>query len=130
MARSSGSGGTGLGIFLRAHREGVTPEAAGLPVGPGLRRTPGLRREELATLAGVSVDYYVRLERGKETHPSPAVVDALARALLLDAAEHEHLRVLVARAAGAADLKPPATAPETILPGVGLLLERLRPFPA
>jgi transcriptional regulator with XRE-family HTH domain len=64
-----------------------------------MRRTPGLRREEVATLAGVSIDYYTRLERGKETRPSPAVADALARALKLDRDEHEHLRALAARAA-------------------------------
>ncbi|MBT2232382.1 helix-turn-helix transcriptional regulator [Nonomuraea sp. NEAU-A123] len=62
-------GGTELGCFLRARRTQVTPEEAGLKVGPGLRRTPGLRREELATLAGVSIDYYIRLERGKEARP-------------------------------------------------------------
>ncbi|MEU1408284.1 helix-turn-helix transcriptional regulator [Streptomyces sp. NPDC005728] len=97
--RQSGSGGSELGTFLRAHRTKVTPEQAGLPAGRGLRRTPGLRREELATLAGVSVDYYVRLERGRETNPSPSVVDALARALQLDPMGHEHLRELVTRSA-------------------------------
>ena len=77
-------GGSELGRFLRARRARVTPEEVGLTAGAGLRRTPGLRREELATLAGISIDYYTRLERGKETHPSPSVVDALARALLLE----------------------------------------------
>ncbi|WP_181805195.1 helix-turn-helix domain-containing protein, partial [Streptomyces shenzhenensis] len=72
-----------LARFLRARRTQITPDQVGLPAGPGLRRTPGLRREELATLAGVSIDYYTRLERGKETRPSPAVVDSLARALRL-----------------------------------------------
>ncbi len=67
---------TELGRFLRARREGVRPQDAGLPPGTGSRRTPGLRREEIATLAGVSIDYYTRLERGRETRPSPAVVDA------------------------------------------------------
>ncbi|MFE6822234.1 helix-turn-helix domain-containing protein [Streptomyces sp. NPDC057690] len=128
--RQNDSGGTELGTFLRAHRATVTPGSVGLPTGPGARRTPGLRREELATLAGVSVDYYVRLERGKETNPSPPVVDALAGALLLDSAEHEHLRVLVARAAGAAALQPSDHSAETILPGIALLLDHLRPFAA
>lgn len=64
----------------------------GLPAGPGLRRTPGLCREELATLARISIDYYTRLERGKETHPSPSVVDSFAAALRLQEDEHEHLR--------------------------------------
>ena len=63
---------TELGRFLRTRRAGVRPDDVGLPAGPGTRRTPGLRREELATLAGVSIDYYTRLERGKETRPSPA----------------------------------------------------------
>ncbi|MET7775484.1 MULTISPECIES: helix-turn-helix transcriptional regulator [Streptomyces] len=131
MARERPNGnGTELGTFLRAHREGVTPEEAGLPAGPGLRRTPGLRREELATLAGVSVDYYVRLERGKETHPSPAVVDAIARALLLGPAAHEHLRELVARAAGSATVGSDTETVRTVRPGTELLLENLRPFPA
>lgn len=64
---------TELGRFLRARREGVRPQDAGLPPGTGSRRTPGLRREEIATLAGMSIDYYTRLERGRETRPSPAV---------------------------------------------------------
>ncbi|MFC7646345.1 helix-turn-helix domain-containing protein [Streptosporangium lutulentum] len=78
-----------LGEFLRARREVTTPEQAGLPdVGP--RRTPGLRREEVATLADVSTDYYVRLEQGREHHPSERVLDALVRVLCLgpDAAAH------------------------------------------
>jgi len=92
-------GGSELGSFLRARRARVTPEDVGLTAGSGLRRTPGLRREELATLAGISIDYYVRLERGKETRPSASVVDSLARALLLGDDELEHLRILAARAA-------------------------------
>jgi len=118
--------GSELGRFLRARRAEVTPAEAGLPPGTGLRRTPGLRREELATLAGVSVDYYTRLERGKETRPSPAVVDALARALRLDETEHEHLHELAARRL---PLRP-AVPSRTVSPGVKLLLESLRPNPA
>ncbi|MFF4653378.1 helix-turn-helix domain-containing protein [Streptomyces sp. NPDC001380] len=93
------------------------------------RRTPGLRREELATLAGVSIDYYTRLERGRETRPSPAVVDSLARALLLHEEEHEHLRRLAARAARTAP-EPPAAPSRTVRPGIRILLEHLRPGPA
>lgn len=80
-----------LGEYLRARRALVRPEQAGLPVA-GRRRVAGLRREEVAMLAGVSADYYVRLEQGRERHPSAQVVDALARALQLDedAAEHLH----------------------------------------
>lgn len=123
------SGGTELGRFLRARREEVTPAEAGLTVGPGLRRTPGLRREELATLAGVSVDYYTRLERGRETRPSPAVVDALARALRLGQVEHEHLLELAVRAARHLP-DPPAAPSRSVKPGIKVLLESLRPHPA
>ncbi|MEU7561297.1 helix-turn-helix transcriptional regulator [Streptomyces eurythermus] len=123
------SEGAELGRFLRARRNRTSPRQAGLTVGPGLRRTPGLRREELATLAGISVDYYVRLERGKETRPSPAVLDALARALRLDDQEHQHLRELAARAARYAPEPPPAPS-RTVRPHLRLLLETLRPYPA
>jgi transcriptional regulator with XRE-family HTH domain len=124
-----GSGGSELGRFLRARRGQITPAEAGLVVGPGLRRTPGLRREEIATLAGVSVDYYTRLERGRENHPSPAVVDALARALQLDDVEHEHLHGLAARATRNVPA-PPAAPSRPVSPGIKLLLESLRPNPA
>ncbi|MGA4850138.1 helix-turn-helix domain-containing protein [Streptomyces sp. G5(2025)] len=85
--------GRELGGFLRARRARVTPEDVGLP-GGHRRRVRGLRREELAQLAGISVDYYVRLEQGRATQPSPEVLDALARALALDAAERTHLTTL------------------------------------
>jgi transcriptional regulator with XRE-family HTH domain len=80
-----------LGLFLRARRALVRPEDAGLPAG-SRRRVAGLRREEVAVLAGVSTDYYVRLEQGRERSPSAQVVDALARVLGLeeDAADHLH----------------------------------------
>lgn len=123
------SEGAELGRFLRARRTQTSPQQAGLTVGPGLRRTPGLRREELATLAGISIDYYVRMERGKETRPSPAVLDALARALDLDEQEHQHLRDLAARAARYAPEPPPAPS-RTVRPHLKLLLESLRPNPA
>ncbi|BBH69978.1 transcriptional regulator [Actinoplanes sp. OR16] len=73
-----------LGDFLRARRELVTPAEAGLP-GGGLRRVPGLRREEVAMLAGISAEYYLRLEQGRDRTPSAQVVEALARVLKLDA---------------------------------------------
>ncbi|MFC7329775.1 helix-turn-helix transcriptional regulator [Marinactinospora rubrisoli] len=129
MTREQRNGTTELGRFLRARRAEVGPADVGLPVGSGLRRTPGLRREELAMLAGISVDYYVRLERGKETRPSPSVVDALARALRLEEAEHEHLRDLAARAARYAPQRRAAPS-RTVARGVELLLESLRPNPA
>ncbi|WP_405015127.1 helix-turn-helix transcriptional regulator [Kitasatospora sp. NBC_01539] len=122
-------GGDELARFLRARRTQTSPQSAGLTPGPGVRRTPGLRREELATLSGVSIDYYTRLERGKETRPGPAVVDALARVLQLDDAEHQHLRDLAVRAARYL----PRTAAEpsrTVRPHLKLLLETVRPNPA
>lgn len=72
-----------LGTFLRARRELVAPEEAGVPV-VGVRRVPGLRREEVAMLAGISADYYLRLERGRDRHPSVQVLESLARVLRLD----------------------------------------------
>ncbi|MFD9944711.1 helix-turn-helix transcriptional regulator [Nonomuraea sp. NPDC059023] len=84
------SSGTPLGDFLRARREARKPEDVGLPE-YGRRRVKGLRREEVAMLAGMSADYYVRLEQGRESSPSPQVVEAVARALLLDPAATAHL---------------------------------------
>jgi transcriptional regulator with XRE-family HTH domain len=79
-----------LGDYLRARRELVDPASVGLRV-TGVRRTPGLRREEVATLAGVSADYYLRLEQGRDRNPSPQVLDALARVFGLDDAGREYL---------------------------------------
>lgn len=87
-----------LGDFLRSRRERLTAETAGLPSGHR-RRTPGLRREEVAELAGIGVDWYTGLEQGRPVSPSATTLDALARALRLGAAEHAHLRAL-ARGAG------------------------------
>ncbi|MEV7324593.1 helix-turn-helix transcriptional regulator [Streptomyces sp. NPDC093970] len=123
------SEGAELGRYLRARRTQTSPEHVGLTVGAGIRRTPGLRREELATLAGISIDYYVRLERGKETRPSPTVLDSLARALHMDDQEHQHLRELAARAARYAP-EPPPVPSRTVRPHLRLLLESLRPNPA
>jgi transcriptional regulator with XRE-family HTH domain len=82
-----------LGEYLRARRALVSPEDSGLPI-TGRRRVAGLRREEVALLAGVSSDYYVRLEQGRERHPSAQVVDALAQALRLDPEAVDHLHRL------------------------------------
>ncbi|MFD0312806.1 helix-turn-helix transcriptional regulator [Streptomyces flavalbus] len=87
------SNGTPLGEFLRARREALKPHDVGLPE-HGRRRVPGLRREEVALLAGVSSDYYVRLEQGRENSPSPQVVEAVARALKLDEEATDHLNRL------------------------------------
>lgn len=77
--------------FLRARRNRLSPQDAGITVSGAPRRVPGLRREELARLAGVSTDYYTRLEQGRHLNVSEAVLDAVARALRLDAAERAHL---------------------------------------
>jgi transcriptional regulator with XRE-family HTH domain len=82
-----------LGDFLRSRRDRLTPEAVGLP-GGRRRRTPGLRREEVAQLAGIGVDWYIRLEQGRTVSPSAATVNSLARALRLDPVEEAHLRAL------------------------------------
>jgi transcriptional regulator with XRE-family HTH domain len=84
-----------LGDFLRSRRDRLRPETLGLN-GRRRRRTPGLRREEVAELAGIGVDWYIRLEQGRAVTPSLTTVDALARALRLDEHEHEHLRALAA----------------------------------
>jgi transcriptional regulator with XRE-family HTH domain len=84
-----------LGGYLRARRALVTPEQAGIPAGAN-RRVPGLRREEVAMLAGISADYYLRLERGRDKNPSPQVLESLARVLHLDELEQEYLLGLVA----------------------------------
>lgn len=117
-----------LGAFLKARRDRITPQQAGLSQGIGLRRTPGLRREELAALAGISNDYYIRLERGKERRPSPAVVEALARALLLDDAERDHLREL-AHQADKVDLADNVATGADVPLGVVRMLGALRPLP-
>ena len=101
-----------LGEYLGTRRARITPAAAGLP-GVGLRRVPGLRREEVALLAGVSVDYYVRLEQGRERSPSAQVLDALAGALQLTDDERSHLFALASvaprpRSTGAPDRVDPA----------------------
>jgi transcriptional regulator with XRE-family HTH domain len=92
----SDAGGNVLGGYLRARRALVTPDQAGIPAGPN-RRVPGLRREEVAMLAGISADYYLRLERGRDKNPSPQVLDALARVLRLDELERDYLRGLAAQ---------------------------------
>ena len=116
---------TRLGEFLQARRALLSPEAAGVRT-YGRRRVPGLRREELAQLAGVSVDYYVRLEQGRAHHPSAEVLDALARALQLEEVERNHLHELAAPA----PVRRRAPAPERVRPAVHQLLERFDSVPA
>ncbi|GLY33868.1 helix-turn-helix transcriptional regulator [Kineosporia sp. NBRC 101731] len=100
--------------FLVTRRARVTPEQAGLPTFGGERRVPGLRREEVAMLAGVSVDYYTRLERGKLGGASESVIEAIARALQLDDAEREHLFDL-ARAVEATRSRRPHVRPQPVV---------------
>lgn len=99
--------------FLSSRRARITPEKAGLPAYGGNRRVKGLRREEVAMLAGISVDYYVRMERGSLAGASESVLENVARALQLDEAEREHLFVL-ARAAGRAVVGAPACRPACV----------------
>ncbi|MDR7275961.1 helix-turn-helix transcriptional regulator [Catenuloplanes atrovinosus] len=106
-----------LGEFLRAHRERTSPADAGLPTG-GRRRVPGLRRDEVAVLAGMSTDYYTRLEQGRERHPSAEILDAIARVLGLDTDATAHLHRLATRGTAPA----PRTAAR-ISPGLRRLLE-------
>ena len=94
-ARAVAAKANALGDFLRARRDQVRPEDVGLIPG-GQRRAPGLRREELAMLAGISAEYYLRLERGRAQNPSPQIIDALARALQLDAKATRYLHDLAA----------------------------------
>ncbi|SEB63105.1 helix-turn-helix transcriptional regulator [Streptomyces melanosporofaciens] len=114
---------TEFGQAVRRWRDRVPPEAAGLPSG-GQRRAAGLRREELAMLAGISVDYVTRLEQGRASHPSTQIVEALARALRLSGTERGHLFRL-------AGLAPPGpeTVPAYITPSVQRLLDRLTGTP-
>ncbi|MET8783540.1 helix-turn-helix transcriptional regulator [Streptomyces sp. NPDC004589] len=86
-----------LADFLRTRRNRLTPDQAGLPEDGRIRRVPGLRRDEIARLAGVSTEYYTRLEQGRPGNPSPEVLSALSRALRLDASETEHLQDLLTR---------------------------------
>jgi transcriptional regulator with XRE-family HTH domain len=119
--------------FLSTRRGRITPEQAGLEPYGGRRRVPGLRREEVARLAGVSVDYYTRLERGNLTGVSDSVLDAIAGALELDRAEHDHLYDL-ARAANTSGRKRAASAagsaPSGVRPELQYLLDTITGAPA
>jgi transcriptional regulator with XRE-family HTH domain len=118
--------------FLTSRRARITPERAGLPLYGGNRRVTGLRREEVALLAGVSVDYYTRLERGNLSGVSDGVLEALARALQLDEAERAHLFDL-ARAASTTATAARARrrpAPQHVRPGVQRVLEAMTMAPA
>jgi transcriptional regulator with XRE-family HTH domain len=116
--------------FLRSRRARITPDQAGLHTyGTGSRRVPGLRREEVALLAGVSVDYYTRLERGNASGVSDTVLEALARALQLDDTERAHLFDL-ARATRTATPRKRRRAQERIRPTVQQMLDAMAGVPA
>ena len=118
-----------LGVFLRARREALHPADVGL-VDNGRRRTPGLRREEVAALAGVSIDYLIRIEQGRDIHPSASVLAALAGALRLGDEERTHLAKLAALA-HSRELCPEATPlVGEVSPGVRHLLDDLGSTPA
>ncbi|MDP4509551.1 helix-turn-helix transcriptional regulator [Nonomuraea turcica] len=116
-----------LAGFLRSRRARITPDRAGLPEDARARRVPGLRRDEVARLAGVSTEYYTRLEQGRAGTPSPEVVEALARTLQLDPAEREHLVDLLARPTPA---RRAPSAPQRVRPGLHLTLQTLEHVPA
>ncbi|MGW5661251.1 helix-turn-helix transcriptional regulator [Streptomyces sp. NPDC003758] len=111
--------------FLMSRRARVTPAEAGLPAGGPRRRTPGLRREEVAVLAGVGISWYQWLEQGRDISVSPQVLDAVARVLRLSNAERRHLYVL-------AGLNPPAPepAPDHGCEGMRRLIDAWMPYPA
>src|SRR5499425_685899 len=110
-----------LAAFLRSRRERITPEQTGLPLG-SRRRTPGLRREEVAQLSGVGVTWYTWLEQGRAITASDQVVDALARALVLTPGEHRHLRQLAGLTTP--DRESPA---DSVLPRLQRLVDAVTP---
>jgi transcriptional regulator with XRE-family HTH domain len=112
--------------FLRSRRAKITPREAGVRPQPGARRVPGLRREEVAELAGVSLDYYVSLERGRNVTPSEHVLDALARALRLNDTERDHLLTL----ARPSSTRRRALPPQRVRPGLRRVLDSMIDIPA
>jgi transcriptional regulator with XRE-family HTH domain len=115
--------------FLASRRARITPDQAGLPAYGGNRRVKGLRREEVALLAGVSIDYYIRMERGDLAGASEAVLDGVANALHLDEAEREHLFAL-ARSAGATSTRRTRPSPTTVRPVIQQVLDAITEAPA
>ena len=113
-----------LAAFLRARRAELRPEDVGLPPSPR-RRVPGLRRDEVAGLAAISVAWYTQLEQAREINPTAQVLDALAAALRLDEDGHRHLRAL-----GGLPGMQPTPAPDDVGPELHLLLEQMSPLPA
>ena len=118
---------TELADFLRRARSQCDPSRAGLPADGRVRRVPGLRREEIAFLAGVSTDYYARLEQGRRITPSPSVVDAIGRALGLDSAGRAHLGHLIGPGPTASPVRSRPV--QRVRPGVHQLIEALDGVP-
>jgi len=116
-----------FGQFLRVMRARMRPEALGLPATSTTRRVPGLRREEIAQLAGVSTDYYTRMEQGRQIRPSQAVLDAVAHALQLDATERAHMLDLMQNCPPSS--KSPAPV-QRVRPGLWQLLDAIGDTPA
>ncbi|QIV86081.1 XRE family transcriptional regulator [Glutamicibacter mishrai] len=116
--------------FLTTRRARLTPQQVGLPDYGGRRRVPALRREEVALLSGISVEYYNRLERGVATGASPAVIDGLARALQLDDLETEHLRRLIHAADSPAPRRTSRIKRQRIHPALQQLLDAMSTVPA
>src|SRR4051794_12918424 len=119
-----------LRAFLVSRRARVSPQEAGLAVVAARRRVAGLRREEVAMLAGISVEYYVRLERGQATGPSAGVVDGVARVLRLDDDERAHLGRLLAELIPEVRKRRRRPVPETVSDGVQVVLDALTTLPA
>jgi transcriptional regulator with XRE-family HTH domain len=130
---TAGGDPAALGQLLRSRRERLLPADVGLPAGFSAgrrRRTAGLRREEVALLANLSATYYTYLEQGRPARPSAQVLDALASALRMSAAERRYLHVLAYGPGGASGPAPAASAPpERLDPAVADLVQRLEPFP-
>lgn len=120
---------TELRNFLSTRRARIPPQAAGLAVAGGHRRVPGLRREEVAMLAGVSVEYYTRLERGRASGVSDSVLDSIGSVLQLDDVEQSHLRRLI-RGASAQTATPARPAPQELRPSLRYLLDAIEGAPA
>ncbi|MFE7314175.1 helix-turn-helix transcriptional regulator [Streptomyces sp. NPDC057555] len=115
-----------INAFLKARRATLDPAEVGLPPGGTRRRVRGLRREEAARLAGISVEYYTRIEQGRGGNVSPEVLDALARGLRLTSAEHAYLRNMVQRAArGGAARRPAPEVPQVVRPGLRAVLDAM-----
>src|SRR6187551_1332101 len=114
--------------FLTTRRARLTPERAGLPVYGRTRRVAGLRREEVALLAGISVEYYTRLERGNARGVSDEVLDAVSTALQLDEAEREHLRDLVREKSAASPRR--SSSQREVRPSIKRIVDALTSLPA